>query len=255
MRKLVTMTVAVAILAGGFPSPCLADLQEKAAVGFEALYPSGTEYEVAVAAVNGLLLVDGDGDGLTNDDRCDDDGEAEIAEAMAGLNILAATAPLCDAIPDASPVGDAANIACNVVQAVTALAIQSVAIYAMQCGFQGSNVDGAEIEAAFENTRLIHSAEIEALLLDDCRQVVGLYLPEAFGGRAEQVRDLVQVRIRQAADAGGFASEVEDAQDELSAGNNQLAAKNYRSAYKRYCDAYKTLVGFFGTLPAPVPAS
>jgi len=135
---------------------------------FDPAYPEGDEYdayingfdipidlgpvsiEIPIPGLDDLGLIP---DGTTN--RCDTNGEAIQQFVLAGVNagdVLGNA--ICNSIP--TPTGfeqTACWIALGVIQEVFVLAETN----AMQCDFQDALVDGAEIEAAYENSLIIHS--------------------------------------------------------------------------------------------------
>lgn len=113
---------------------------------FTPAYPSGTSYDAVVASLPGLGLLP---DGTTN--RCDTNGEAELVLVISTFNIVGAAEFLCEA--DSEPVSRAL---CFGALYSTALANESAGIAQAQCDFQDGIIDGAEIEAAYENTVILH---------------------------------------------------------------------------------------------------
>ena len=71
--SMVGLALALSVIA-----PFAATAAEEAPVGFPAGYPSGADYDVFVATLPGFgLLVDTNGDGAVNDERCDPNGHAD----------------------------------------------------------------------------------------------------------------------------------------------------------------------------------
>ena len=246
MRRHNFQTIALAVvLTFIFPMQALAITDgsgnlsaEQANVGFEALYPSGSGYDVFTATLNGLGLRDdatGDMDGNSNDERCIPDKEAEIKEAMAGLAILQALGIACNAFPENI------DIPCFIALTIVSTALEAASIADAQCSLQDALVDGAEIETTYENSRFVISAGLGESL-NGCEKIVSLRLPLAFGGRIEEVQHLVQTRINQVTDLGGFPNAVTLAQSEFDAGTTDLGIKRYREAYVHLCTAYNILV-------------
>jgi hypothetical protein len=133
---------------------------------FPPAYPSGGAYndyingfdipidlgpisiEIPIPGLDDLGLIP---DGTTN--RCDTNGEAVQQFVLAGVNAGDVLGNgICNAITP-EPVESVCWAALTVIQEVFVLAETN----AMQCEFQDALVDGAEIEAAFENTAIIHS--------------------------------------------------------------------------------------------------
>lgn len=113
---------------------------------FTPAYPSGASYDAAVASLPGLGLLP---DGTTN--RCDTNGEAELVLVISTFNVVGAAEFLCAA--DSEPITKAA---CYGTLYASALANESAGVAQAQCDFQDGIIDGAEIEAAYENTVILH---------------------------------------------------------------------------------------------------
>ena len=114
---------------------------------FPPNYPSGTEYDVLTATLEGLdYLTDTNGDGKLNDERCDPNPIADLHIAIKAQEIAWAVA----------------HYACEVVQpfqvfaCVTASVLQETVygceIPILQCAYQDALADSAEIEAGYENS-------------------------------------------------------------------------------------------------------
>jgi hypothetical protein len=113
---------------------------------FTPAYPAGPSYDAAVASLPGLgLLPDG------TDDRCSTNGEADLLLVTSTFNIVGAAEFVCEALP----VG--AKEICFGALSIVALANEAAGIAKAQCDFQDGLIDGAEIEAAFENSKIIHA--------------------------------------------------------------------------------------------------
>ena len=190
------------------------------------------------------LLVDGDGDGNVNDERCDTNGEGIQQFVLAGVNagdVLGNA--ICNAITP-----ETAESPCWIALGVIQEAFVIAETNAAQCEFQDALVDGAEIEAGYENTvklislnTKIYEKQLEDNLLS-CTPVVGLILPEAEGGLAEWVATFVEKRIDQFELAIGDANRVAKARAKLAKGNADFTTGLYEDAYKKgYCKAYAAL--------------
>ena len=84
---------------------------------------------------------------------------------------------------------------------IAALALQANAIAISQCKYQDGLVQAAEISAGYQNTRHMLATRLEEDLLD-CHTLMSLRLPQADGGRAEEVFELLKLRIDQYVSAG-----------------------------------------------------
>jgi hypothetical protein len=120
---------------------------------FDPAYPVGGSqepaYETAVATLPGLGLLPAFPDGKTQ--RCSTNGEAELFLVISAFNVVGAAEFVCDAIP--SP----GKEVCFAALSVVALANEAAGIANGQCAFQDGLVNAAEIQAAFENTKIIHA--------------------------------------------------------------------------------------------------
>lgn len=92
----------------------------------------------------------------------------------------------------------------------------------------------------FERLDEIAEKQIEDNLLA-CKPVVGLFLPESSGGRAERVRTLVAERIDQFDDAIDAPDRVSKALKRLEQGDREFDAGRFKKAYRRYCSAYSAI--------------
>jgi hypothetical protein len=148
-------------------------LQQAGPPLFTPAYPTGGNYDAFTATLAGFgLLYDGPDPGTaTNDERCDSDGEAAQQIALATEKVVCeAGYAICDALPaDFLSVAGratcfAAIIICKEVTVATEITIA-------QCALQDGLVDGAEIEAAYENSKIIsdqladHDINIDADLV------------------------------------------------------------------------------------------
>jgi len=235
-RQLVAWTIAAASLLPLFVPATSGATEESGQVGFQPAFPTGPGYEAMTASLGGLgLLLDANGNGQTNDEYCDTNGEANLALVEASFGTLVAGGAVCDALPAG------AKEVCYGVLAPFALTLQSNAVAIIQCSTQDGFIDAAQTEAAFENTKILIASGLERNLRQ-CSQLVSLRLPQAFGGRAEEVRDLVAFRVDQFAAAGGSSNAVTRARVELGLGTTDLETGRYRKAYGRLCTAYGMLV-------------
>ena len=111
-------------------------------------YPSGVDYDNWTATLPGLgLLLDTDGDGSLVNERCTSNGEAQMELAWSTLK---AAAIVADALCGGDPTG-----ASCVAYGVTEEAVHANEIAIHQCSSQDGFVDSAEIEAAYENSKII----------------------------------------------------------------------------------------------------
>jgi hypothetical protein len=227
--------VIVAVLFAALPLVAEA-VEEKAAVGFDPPYPSGASYDVFTATLPGLgLLSDGDGDGSDNDERCDSNGEARLALVFAELQIITAAGIACNALVSPGP-----QEVCFGLLTIPALALQAESIVVAQCKYQDGLVQAAEITAGYQNTRHMLATRIEEDLLG-CNTLMSLRYPQADGGRAEEVRDLLKLRIDQYAMAGLAAISENKARENVSRGEADFAAGRFAAAYAHFCQAYAIL--------------
>jgi hypothetical protein len=235
MRDLLTPIAVTALLLCAVLPPRAEAGDEKAAVGSEPPYPSGTDYDIFTATLPGLLLLlDANGDGALNDERCDSNGEARLALVGATIQTLTAAGIACNALP--SP----AQEVCFGVLTTIALALQAEAIVVAQCRFQDGLVQAAEITAAYQNTRHILTSRLEEDLLA-CNLLISLRFPQASGGRAEEVQGVVQLRIEQYEAAGLAAVDSSKARVSLNKGVTHFAAGRYPQAFADFCQAYSIL--------------
>ena len=122
---------------------------------FSPAYPSGSVYDTWVASLPGLgLLSDADGDGSTADDRCSTDGESGISIAAGTLTAAAIIGDVaCNSI--VVILGEGTNLPACIAAGILHEAENANNIVASQCSSQDGLVDSAEIEAAYENSKLI----------------------------------------------------------------------------------------------------
>lgn len=215
-------------------------------------YPAGGSYDAAVATL-----------GLDDTTRCSAhrEGGMFIARGVTAAAAVAAQAG-CDLVTG-TPV--AQSVACGVLAVVNATDL-AAAIASEQCDYQDGAIDGAEIEAAFENTRTLvgatntldartagidvrtHRMDIRDHLRDErnierhlarCNRIVSLILPAAQGGMLEVVGELVEHRIDQAVTAGAQDRHINDAIAYHADGLVRAAAGQHSGAYTRYCEAYR----------------
>ena len=126
---------------------------------FSPAYPVGGNYDTFTATLSGFgLLSDGpDAGTATNDERCDSDGEAAQQIALATEKVICVLAELAaDAIIEPISRGVAFGVA-----AVCQEVVVATEITIAQCDLQDALVDGAEIEAAYENSKIISTQVTE----------------------------------------------------------------------------------------------
>lgn len=127
-----------------FENPAGFSKSHPAAVGFSPDYPSGGNYDAFIATLPGLGLLDF---GKTNRTDANAVGGTWIAFHTLSFAALAAQA-VCDAsllaAPVACPIAGTANAAAMATQVVLD-----------QTAYQDGLIDGAEIEAAYENTVIL----------------------------------------------------------------------------------------------------
>jgi hypothetical protein len=173
-------------------------------VDFPPAYPSGGNYDAFTATLPGLgLLLDG----TTN--RCDTDAEAGAEIAASVFTAIEAAEFACAALPPA------ASEVCYGVILVNSVVQVANEIAKSQCAFQDGLIDGAEIEAAYENSLIIHDnliehdlnlsnhdAEIKVLLAAIQAKVDenGQKLDVLLGGQSEMIRLIHTPSGRRASD-------------------------------------------------------
>jgi len=229
---------------------------------FSPNYPSGWDYDNWIFTLPGLgLLYDVDRDGYAND-RCTSNGEAQIAIAGSTLKAAAIVADItCSADPTKLSCG--ASLLLNE-------AVHANDIVALQCSSQDGSVDSAEIEATYENSKIIsrqiftHDTEIKAILaanhaevmdtlarnqaqllkveiekelsvVSDNRRLSYFYLPAAQGGLIELVRQTV-LDVITANQAAGMS--IGNAQVWFDKADASLVKKDYKTAFDQYRKAY-----------------
>ena len=235
-RSVLASSMGVLLLLG-VVAPMARAGEEPAAVGFAPAYPAGPSYDVFTATLPGLgFLSDTNGDGKLNDERCNANSRAQVAIVDATFRILVAAGIACNALP-AGPPAFAQEI-CFGVLTVPALALQADATVIAQCALQDGLVQTAEIQASFENTRHLLASDLEEELLK-CNRVMSLLFPASVGGRAEEVRDFVRVRVEQFEAANRPAASAKKARTRLDAGVTALAGAHYHAAYDDFCAAYR----------------
>lgn len=116
-------------------------------------YPVGSSYDTLTATLPGfgLLSDSSDPDSDLNNERCDANGEAEaliVAKALEAAGIAAQA--LCDSIIVA--LGNGTNTAACVAAGIAHAATFAAEVVVDQCAYQDASVDGAELEAAYENS-------------------------------------------------------------------------------------------------------
>jgi hypothetical protein len=159
------------------PAP-MATSCEKADVGYPPQYPDPSTmpaYETFTASLPGLgFLADGDDDGVLADERCDASKEAGLGAGIAALSTIIAVGTACNIAPEN------VDTVCFAALAVLTTALESVSILHAQCDFQDGQVDAAEIEATYENTRMLVASQIE-VMLQECTHLGTLVLPRSLG--------------------------------------------------------------------------
>jgi hypothetical protein len=124
--------------------------------------------------------------------------------------------------------------------AIAAATLQANAIVISQCKYQDGLVQAAEITAGFQNTRHMLAMRLEEDLLD-CHTLMSLQLPQADGGRAEEVLGLLKLRIDQYVAAGLAATPAKKARESVSRGEADFAGRRFAQAYANLCVAYDIL--------------
>ena len=81
--------------------------------------------------------------------------------------------------------------------------------------------------------------QIEPQLIDSENQLALLYLPQAYGGLLETVRDIVAANVSESKAAGLYSGDTAD--NFLAAGNTAFENDDYRNAYVYYREAYKQI--------------
>ena len=157
-------SVSVPVLSSVNDGPVLQSLTPP--VLFSPAYPVGGNYDTFTATLDGFgLLSDGpDAGAETNDERCDSDGEAAQQIALATEKVVCVLGELAaDAIIE--PIS---RVAAFGLTAICQEIVVATEITIAQCDLQDALVDGAEIEAAYENSKIISgqvtevSVEIDA---------------------------------------------------------------------------------------------
>lgn len=229
---------------------------ERASVGFTPDYPAGGQYDTLIGPIQGSFIPDADADGSYADERCATNREAQMAEAASVLGTLVALGTVCEALPSGPDIAcvtpplvpaPGPQEFCSAALIAPAVALEVNAIFITSCELQDDFVNGAEAEATYENTKLLLTRDLEERL-KRCDRLVGLFLPRSAGGRLEEVRDLVALRIRQfeQADAlapADFSRGLTHAQMRFDAAQEWWTAGNYKEAYRSYCEAYRDLRG------------
>ncbi|MDG2304243.1 MAG: hypothetical protein P8R42_06225 [Candidatus Binatia bacterium] len=242
-------------------------ISEESDIGYVPGYASGNDYSAFTATIE-PARVDNDQDSQKNDERCESFFEAPLTVAAEAFAYIGAGSFICDALPSDKAIPPTCLVSvplaqeiCNAVLAGAALAAEAEAIALAQCEYQGGAVDGAEIEAAYENTRHIIAIDLEQRL-GKCDKVMSLVLgtrpPETpvgggvrFGGRAEEVRELVRVRLDQyesaMTDNNALTNDANtilaftQASNAFMTGSSLLAGGQLRDAYLHFCRAYERI--------------
>lgn len=154
------------VMAGVAAAPTAAAIAGPQSLAATALfppeYPSGSTYAAWVATLPGLgLLADWDGDGSLANERCSFDGEAGIGIAAGTLEAAAIVGDVaCNMI--VVILGEGTNAPACIAAGVLHEAVLANAIVGEQCSSQDGNVDSAEIEACYENSKII-AGQVDAL--------------------------------------------------------------------------------------------
>ena len=147
---------------------------------------------------------------------------AQVVNLSAQIN--SAFTALSGSLAGLATVGDVNTAAANVTTAVSSRASQaSVDAIAESLGASGSDSVALAIERA----------------LADGRRVAGFFLPSAVGGVLEQVRELVDVRLTSAQQAG---LDMTKARAQFVKGDAALSVADYKTAYDYYAAAYQLLI-------------
>jgi hypothetical protein len=232
-------SIAGLALALSVIAPLAAAADEQAPVGFPVVYPSGASYDVFVATLPGFgLLVDTNGDGAVNDERCDPNGHANLAIVGASLQFIEVASLACLALPSTPPLF--LQQACYLTASILAAARAADEIVIEQCKYQDGLVQAAEISAAYQNTKHVLASRLEEDLLQ-CNNLISLRFPAALGGRAEEVNGLVQLRIEQFESLGLAPDATKRARTNLTRGVAALGAEKYQEAGHFFCVAYGIL--------------
>ena len=239
VRELLTPTATIVSVVFAMLPLVAAAGDEKAAVGSQVAYPAGASYDAFTATLPGFgLLVDSNGDGAVNDERCTSNGKSEQALVQGSLQVLVAAGVLCNLVPSGPPLF--LQEACFVGIGIAALALQANAITISQCKYQDGLVQAAEISAAYQNTRHMLATRLEEDMLE-CSTLMSLRLPQANGGRAEEVLALLKLRIDQYVAAGLAATPEKKAREAVSRGVADFAARRFAQAHAHLCVAYDVL--------------
>jgi hypothetical protein len=234
LGSMVGFTFALSLFA-----PSMARAGEQAPVGFPVGYPSGASYDAFVATLPGLgVLVDQNGDGAFNDERCDPNARARLAIVGSSLQFIEVASIACLALPSGPPVF--AQEICYGVSAGLAAARAADEIVISQCEYQDGLVQAAEISAAYQNTKHILASRLEEDLLQ-CNNLLSLRFPAALGGRAEEVKGLVTLRIEQFETLGLAPVATKNARTNLTRAVTALDAAKYQDANHFFCVAYGIL--------------
>ena len=192
------------------------------------------------------------------DDRCDTGKLASFNEVYYQVAKAAEEADEVCKVAGCDPIGIVCASVCGVIAAAR-VAVIAARMPLDLCEIQDGNVDGAEIEAAYENSEgLIYNLnehdtdikdqldriegnqnameelQLEGLIADPNFLVI-LYLPERKGGKLEKVYEIVMKRIQQAKDAG---VDVRNAQSNIENAIQAYFAENYQMSYKQLKSAY-----------------
>ena len=103
----------------------------------------------------------------STDERCGGDGLENFESFLAGAKGTLAVAEAACSVAGCDPTGIGCAVVCGAVE-ITKLAVLAADIPLLACAAHGGNVDSAEIEAGFENTKstltdlAAHDANIDA---------------------------------------------------------------------------------------------
>lgn len=214
-------------------------------------YPSGLGYDAFVASLFGLgLLADTNGDGKTNDERCAANGVAAANITLTGLTETSiALQAACDSITVI--LGEGSNLPACIAAGIANAATEANETVLRQCDYQDGNVDSAELEAAYENSRdiiarlesiegkldFVMRALIEQNLHNDSgSRIASFYLPEDAGGRLALVREVVANTIVGNENAG---LHVVHAQKWLAIGDTLRRERDWKRAFEAYKRSYR----------------
>lgn len=131
---------------------------------FTPAYPVGGNYDTFTATLSGFgLLYDSSDDGTaTNDERCDSDGEAAQQIALATEKVICELAYIAADAAPADALTVAGRIALFAGVAICTAVVVATEITIAQCSLQDGLVDSSEIEATYENSKIISGQVVGA---------------------------------------------------------------------------------------------